>query len=206
LHHHKIVAEVEDCGVEIRDCIMFLGSPSYMIALGRTPLDGNVAQNVLRYGTGSLNIDSCRVGTEVVSTHSRGKNSAFPKRPGEKSVEESGRRKDQREGLSHQERSGRWPANVILSSSPEVLGKFPESKGQQGAVTGKEPSAKTDVAYGEYASRKPFEIRGDTGSSARFFYQVEGENSLKGIVDYLMKLVNPGDGKVLFLGFGGKDD
>lgn len=83
------------------------------ICVARKPLSGTVAENVLTHSTGALNIDGCRVGTEIVSTHSRGVNGAFPKRPGETTVEESGRKKDQREGLNHDERIGRWPANFV---------------------------------------------------------------------------------------------
>jgi len=93
--------------------------------LARKPLDGTVAQNVQRWGCGALWIDGGRVGTDVVSTHSRGSNGAFPKRPGEKTVGESGRIKDQREGLDHSPRMGRWPANILHDGSPEVAACFP---------------------------------------------------------------------------------
>ncbi len=65
---------------------------------------------------------------------------------------------------------GRWPANIIHDGSKEVLSVFPSSKGQQGVVTGEEPSALTDGIYGEFKGRPPCEPRGDTGSAARFFY------------------------------------
>lgn len=54
--------------------------------------------------------------------------------------------------------------------SPEVLAAFPESRGQQGDVSGKEPSgASAGPVYGD-RGRVPFERRGDAGSAARFFY------------------------------------
>jgi site-specific DNA-methyltransferase (adenine-specific) len=190
---------MEDCGVEIRDCILFLGTPSYMIALGRLPLEGTVAENVLRYGTGGLNIDVSRVSIEeserLVVDNRSGYND------GERGGIYSnglGKRPPGERFKSHE--GGRWPPNLILSSSPEVLGKFPESKGQQGAVTGKEPSSKTDVAYGEFASRKPFETRGDTGSAARFFYTVTEDNSLLELMRYMCKLCTPPQGKALVVG------
>src|SRR6185503_5011507 len=37
------------------------------IVLGRKPLIGTVAENVLQHGTGGLNVDRCRVGTEELS-------------------------------------------------------------------------------------------------------------------------------------------
>ena len=84
------------------------------IVVARKPLsEKNVALNVLKWGTGGINIDGCRIGSEIVNTHSRGNNGAFPKRPNEKTVEESGRSSDQR-NIDSSERQGRFPANIIL--------------------------------------------------------------------------------------------
>ena len=54
--------------------------------------------------------------------------------------------------------------------SDEVVAAFPQAKGQQGALTGAEPSSKTANTFGDFAGRVPSEPRGDTGSAARFFY------------------------------------
>lgn len=138
--------------------------------LARKPLDGTVAANVQKWGCGALWIDGGRIGTDVVSTHSRGSNEAFPKRPGEKTVGESGRIKDQREGLDHSPRIGRWPANIIHDGSPEVLAGFPESKSpgrfpsNTGGIGGK------NGIYGGAPGRSQDERETDLGSAARFFY------------------------------------
>ena len=110
-------------GFELRDTlVIFLPGRTLHALLLRKPLaEKTVAAQVLATGTGAINIDGARVGDEVVSTHSRGVNSAFPKRPGETSVEESGRKQDQREGLDHSERRGRWPTNVLLFHGPPVI-------------------------------------------------------------------------------------
>ena len=133
-----------------------------------------VAQNVLAHGTGGLNIDGCRVGDEVVSTHSRGSNGAFPKRPGETSAEESGRKQDQREGLDHSERNGRWPANLIHDGSDEVLAHFPDSAGSGGSVPNVKISGYGDGAVGtgsaEYLGGERTKVDCGSGSAARFFY------------------------------------
>jgi site-specific DNA-methyltransferase (adenine-specific) len=52
----------------------------------------------------------------------------------------------------------------------EVLAAFPQANGQQGAVTGNEPSSKTNAVYGQFNGRPATTPRGDTGSAARFFY------------------------------------
>lgn len=91
------------------------------IVLARKPLaEKTVAANVIKYGTGALNIDACRVGGDVITTHSRGKNTAFPKRPGETTVEESGRSQRQ-DVVDQSERAGRWPPNIVLTHSPDCI-------------------------------------------------------------------------------------
>lgn len=70
---------------------------------------------------------------------------------------------------------GRWPANLIHDGSDEVLAAFPQAKGQQGALTGSEPSSKTANTFGEFAGRASSAPRGDTGSAARFFMQCKGD-------------------------------
>lgn len=86
------------------------------IILARKPLIGNVAQNVLAHSTGALNIDGCRIGTEVGG---RPKREVSDMREG---VEYGGNalagrvdgslRSSKAVGLTDQ---GRWPANLILS-------------------------------------------------------------------------------------------
>lgn len=119
--HAKATAVLEDAGLEIRDCGAVITADGLLSVLfARKPPEGTVAANTLKHGVGGLNIDGSRVGIETVSTHSRGINGAFPKRPGEKSAEESGRSQDQREGLEvGSSREGRWPANLLLEHTPE---------------------------------------------------------------------------------------
>jgi site-specific DNA-methyltransferase (adenine-specific) len=74
--------------------------------LARRPLDGTVAQNVLRHGVGGINIDACRI--------PRCDKTPFPvgiKSPD--SVLLSSLRKNPRTGDANP--SGGWPGNVILS-------------------------------------------------------------------------------------------
>jgi DNA modification methylase len=185
------------------------------ICVARKPLVGTVAANVLEFGTGALNIDGCRVGTETISTHSRGVNGAFPKRPGETSAEQSGRTVDQREKLDHSERTGRWPANLIHDGSDEVCAAFPDAKGQQGRSSDSQRTRAN--TYGELSDNgKEYEPRGDTGSGARFFYCAKASKSDRGegnthptvkpteLMCYLVRLVTPPGGLVLdpFMGSG----
>lgn len=80
--------------------------------LARKPFRGSVTRNVLRYGTGALNIDAARVMTSDDRSRSQG---------------DSDRRSgvfDQGLGMRHRptiarETSGRWPANLVLSHAPQ---------------------------------------------------------------------------------------
>ena len=138
------------------------------IIVARKPLDGTVAHNVMTYGTGAINIDACRVPTSDVLSF------------GNRQIGDGvkyGRCTPTTEGKQNEK--GRFPANLVHDGSQMVLGLFPQSKGQQGDVTGNEPSRPADgVYYGEYNSRHTFAKRGDTGSAARFFNELrDGEES-----------------------------
>ena len=76
------------------------------ITMARKPLCGTVAENVLRHGTGALNIDGCRVGSEVLPSQVRG-------------VTRMGTFEGA-EGNRTPERAGRWPANLIHDGSTEA--------------------------------------------------------------------------------------
>jgi DNA modification methylase len=139
------------------------------ITVARKPVAGTVAGNVLEHGTGALNIEGCRVpgeaGRPLVVSDRRDGNGVY------------------RDGLQGSRSvlggtdAGRWPANLIHDGSEEVVGLFPQSKGQQGALTGAEPSGKTVNAFGEFAARSPSEPRGDSGSAARFFYTAKASRA-----------------------------
>ena len=142
------------------------------ITVARKPLIGTAAANVLAYGTGALNIDGCRVPHVTVDggslatnphlrAHIKGGNGGniFPAES------------ESRQGTSPP--AGRWPANLIHDGSGDVLALFPDSKGQQGDVSGKEASRTGGAGtncYGEFG-RVPAPKREDGGgSAARFFY------------------------------------
>lgn len=137
------------------------------ICLARKPLIGTVAENVLAHGTGAINVDGCRVAVPENDPESYmlGKRSIHAKRPQSASnsvslppstLSDSGK--------------GRFPANLIHDGSEEVLACFPDSKGQQGDVSGNEPSSITNGIYGDFSGRQPAPKRNDSGSAARFFY------------------------------------
>jgi site-specific DNA-methyltransferase (adenine-specific) len=111
------------------------------IVVARAPFPGTVAANVLKHGTGALNIDACRVATtDDVTTHSRGVGYDGPafghmnplptrKQPGQE--------------------VGRWPANLILTHAPgcELVG---ERKVKAAGFDGSRPPRETGTVYGAH--------------------------------------------------------
>jgi site-specific DNA-methyltransferase (adenine-specific) len=148
------------------------------IIVARKPLDGTVAHNVLAWGVGALNIDACRVPTEDGPKPCVGN--------GYRAINDKNAQQGYRPNTYSSEKSeyvpnklGRFPANLVHDGSQMVLDLFPQSKGQQGDVTGNEPSHPADgVCYGEYNGKHTFAKRGDTSSAARFFNELrDGEES-----------------------------
>lgn len=139
------------------------------ICLARKPLIGTIAENVLAHGTGALNIDATRIGTESTIRHVNGANQQDPKqwRTGQQGAFVGG------------SASGRWPANLCHDGSPEVMACFPESDGQQGKVTGNEPTANGFSGAVEFGGMRArvggYEPRNDSGSAARFFFTAKAD-------------------------------
>ena len=127
------------------------------MVLARKPLIGTVANNVLTYGTGGLNIDGSRVGTTVETWPSSRSYAAGQMQPG-------GQGETQATGNAP---VGRWPANFIHDGSDEVVALFPDTK--SGAVKPYQ-RANRDSYSGSMPAESTFNKEGDSGSAARFFY------------------------------------
>jgi len=179
------------------------------ITVARKPLGGTVAGNVLRHGTGAINVDGCRVGTED------NLNGGFYRdTPDEYQAVCYGKHK---RGGEYKQPAGRWPANLIHDGSDEVVGLFPSP---HGAGAKREAG---QVKHGNHSSM--FGINGhdsngmrygDTGSAARFFYCAKASKVDRGadnlhptvkpteLMRYLCRLVTPPGGVVLdpFMGSG----
>lgn len=179
------------------------------IVVARKPLEGTVAANVLKYGTGAINIDACRVGTEKM-INPPASNNRSPSAKGAVDFR-------MKASVAPTEATGRFPANLIHDGSDEVLALFPDSKGQCGVVKGTEPSRTgTNGIYGNYNRQNSMSPRGDSGSAARFFYCAKASRSERGdfndhctvkplaLMRYLVRLVTPKGGIVLdpFMGSG----
>jgi DNA modification methylase len=178
------------------------------IVLARKPLsERTVAANVLRWGTGAINVDGCRVATEETITATRNYLGGAIEPGG---MEKEGERIHTR---YEQNSNGRWPANVIHDGSEEVVAGFPESDGQNGVVDGQ--TSERNIYNNGVGPRPRFEPRGDSGSAARFFYTSKADSDDRlgskhptvkplDLMQYLVRLVTPPQGRVLdpFAGTG----
>ena len=128
------------------------------MVLARKPLIGTVANNVLTFGTGGLNIDASRVGSGTGET----KTVNYPDIRGNNYNNASG---SVEYTVTDQ---GRWPANFIHDGSDEVVALFPDTNkgtartGRVGGQNGLYENGHDPDHIGTWY--------GDSGSAARFFY------------------------------------
>ena len=229
---HRMAVQIEDAGFEIRDLIAWVygsGFPKSRnldgdwlgwgtalkpalepITVARKPLGGTVAANVLRHGTGALNVDGCRVGTskQVPASVKKAPPSSHTVSIGN-STETSG----------FDPNVGRWPANLIHDGSEEVLAEFPDGAPAKAGRTSKRGGSSW---HGREGLGSPEAIgtwpADPGGSAARFFYCAKaskadrnsgGDNTHPTVkptelMRYLCRLVTPPGGVVLdpFMGSG----
>lgn len=123
------------------------------VVVARKPLDGTVAQNVLKWGTGALNIDGCRIEGTAGNGHWSGDDgSDATSLPGyDGGFTRGGKRA-----------TGRFPANLVHDGSEEVVGMFP----QAGTVF----DGGQVFEMGGSLSRRPLIESPAPASAARFFY------------------------------------
>jgi len=152
--------------------------------LCRKPLsEKTVAKNVLKYGTGGINIDGCRVGTTGARNNGNSRGTV-----GSNSIGVYGK------AIKQDYNMGRFPANLIHDGSEEVVGLFPDTKSGSGVK--KKASGSADSIFninkieGEY-------LNGDSGSASRFFYCAKASKSErnKGLDGFEEKKTNDGRNK-----------
>jgi DNA modification methylase len=133
------------------------------ICVARKPLDGTVAENVLKHQCGAINLDGCRIGNESAGWSGRASKGFSG---GLDSSEEGGRPKD-----------GRFPANVIIDE--EAAGVLDQQSGM--LRTG---GMADNIVRGNrsgYAGTMPGQTgkghQADFGGASRFFYCAKASNS-----------------------------
>jgi DNA modification methylase len=185
---HRMVSAIEDAGFEIRDSIVWLHGQGFPkahnlhgewegwstalkpghepICVARKPLAGTVAANVLAHGTGALNIDACRIGTDDrLSFGSReiGTNGIY-----------SPIAKD-RQTPGEQHALGRWPANVALDEAAAELLDEMSGERRLGGSPRSDNNRNQSNGHGyDYGSPmfKSGQHYSDSGGPSRFFLTV----------------------------------
>lgn len=133
------------------------------VCVARKPLEGTVATNVLKWGTGALNIDGCRVPGSIPEFD------YFE--TGSKRGYDGGIKGGERTG---EMREGRWPANVLHDGSQEVVDRFPIA--DCGYSSGEKSGADQSV-FGQFGAGKFAPSYGDSGSASRFFYTAKADRA-----------------------------
>lgn len=177
------------------------------IIMARKPLEGTVAANVLEHGTGALNIDDCRIGSETftINTFDNGAK-PFGNGAGHK--------------YTSKKQTGRWPANVLLDDqAAQILDE--QTPNLKSAKAIKSTGQTTPGSFGGGLTTENNQY-GDSGGASRFFYSTKVSKSERnaglpeGLVNnhptvkpislmaYLCKLVTPENGVILdpFAGSG----
>jgi len=183
--YHRMTVNVEDAGFEIRDQLMWVYGSGFPkshnlgkavgdnewegwgtalkpahepIVLCRKPIsEKTIAKNVLKWGTGGLNIDASRVPTDdVVTNHSKKCDSDIYGTYGNIETHQT-------EG----QKLGRFPANFIHDGSQGVLDLFPDTKGGTWNTT---DGARPFNNNGKETNYKTSKSDSSVGSAARFFY------------------------------------
>jgi site-specific DNA-methyltransferase (adenine-specific) len=172
------------------------------ICMARKPLsEKTVAENVLKWGTGGINVDGCRVPTNRDNVNSRKDKSGGC---------EFFMKGDKRGETEWNGVQGRFPANLIHDGSEEVVELFLVIGKTHGGRSGKQSNGIFGKFGGEYQDI------GDSGSAARFFYCAKASKNERGngnnhptvkpivLMKYLIKLITPPNGIVLdnFMGSG----
>lgn len=182
------------------------------IILVRKPLDGTVADNVERWGTGAINIDACRIGDKGGTKRSH--QAEYPKTEGGKED-----RSQHWARVGHNVMSigkGRFPANCITTEPDAFFSKYfnvtpPElckkaskkdrNSDWKGELISGEPKQVRRLSGGEYKHNS-----GSLNSSKNGAVSVNYHPTVKptDLMAWLVRLVTPPDGVVLdpFAGSG----
>ncbi|EGC6279342.1 site-specific DNA-methyltransferase [Salmonella enterica] len=117
------------------------------ICVARKPLAGTVAENVMQFGTGGMNIDNCRIDSD--GSHKR----KYQPTNNERKIF------SKQKGFIPTNAEGRFPANFVHDGSDEVVSLFPAKSGAAAPVKGIEQS------------------QASMSSAARFFYCAKASKS-----------------------------
>ena len=193
---HNSVCDIEDIGFIIKDSISYFFKENEdvkqdVICLAMKPLsEKNFAENVMKWGTGGLNIDKCRIGNEKISVHNAPKGTFAGGEP-ERGSE-----------TIYREHEGRYPANFIISEdvAPVLDKQSGYSKSSPFKAKGTIEAINSNLGI----KNRQGSNHNDEGGASRFFYNAK---SYKDLLRYITVLgLPPKESKVLFIGFDNVDE
>lgn len=209
--YHRMVVNIEDACFEIRDQIQWIYGSGFPkshnlkekwqgwgsalkpanepIVLARKPLnEKTLAKNILKYGTGALNIDETRVeGIDPANAKRLGKDYTSNKTNFSELV---GQVKASQVGGSL---SGRWPANVIFD---EEAGKMLDEQSGQ-LKSGQVKPYKNNGGWKNTSEFKTDTFDSSSGGASRFFYCAKASKSERNKGLETSKLNSEIDGAIL---------
>lgn len=180
---HRLAVALEDEGFAIRDTIMWLYAQGFPkskdagdgwgtalkpahepIIVARKPLDGTVAENVLRHGTGALNIGA----TKIPFADAADLAEALAKNPGRDGEKVTSDVYGADRPQQVVDEAGRWPANLVLD---EGAGQMLDSQSGERPGGGYPEQRGANAVYSPTSggSDGPRSM-GDTGGASRFFF------------------------------------
>jgi|SRR5882762_2534049 len=174
------------------------------ICIARKPLEGTTIENILKWGTGGINIDGCRIAftdekdkkSATFGTGINIKNGSF----------KEGYLQTEIKDIPADDK-GRWPANVIFDDFMAL--KLDQ---QSGTLTSGKPAGvkagNNNNIFGQYAGGIPVTGYGDTGGASRFFFCAKTSTAERAgmthptikpikLMNYLVKMYTPPGGLVL---------
>ena len=182
------------------------------IIVARKPFAGTVAANVLRYGTGAINVAGCAVASDGPEPNAR-RAKQGDIRPGYQGGFQGSAR-----GWSGVR--GRWPANVCHDGSAEVLDAFAAFGEKNSGPKTRSETARAETGkhgiYGRFnGAPDGAHFASSTGTADRFFYCAKASKAERAgsrhptvkpilLMRWLVRLVTPPGGRVLdpFAGSG----
>jgi site-specific DNA-methyltransferase (adenine-specific) len=135
------------------------------VVMARKPFDGTIANNVLTWGVGGLNIDASRIGfgDEAIDFDSVQRQSA------DNPIKFGGAKPG--DVVSMYKAEGRWPANVVFDE--DCAGLLDQQSGVTKSpatyVRGADGFGQTSFGAGQTAGTESLNY-GDSGGASRFFY------------------------------------
>lgn len=186
--YHRMVVNIEDAGFEIRDQIQWIYGSGFPkshnlngewqgwgtalkpanepIVLARKPLIGTVAENVQTFGTGALNIDASRIGSDG------GKPLVIETLDYQDKTNKNGSAKFRTKNVIHDDTvRGRWPANVLFDEEAAAMLDAQSGILRSGELKGYNiPGASSNGHLIGKASRIVEKSTASSGGASRFFY------------------------------------